>query len=157
MPKQAKIFIGIVVVVILGLIIAAGITINSTNVNVGGQYTAIAQCLKEKGVIFYGAFWCPHCKAQKAAFGSAVQYLPYHECSTPDASGMLPDCQAAGVQEYPTWVFPDGSRLTGVQDPEVLAEKAGCVVATSTSSSSLSLSSISTSTVSTSSNASKAY
>ena len=41
-----------------------------------------AQCLKEEGAVFYGAFWCPHCQRTKAMFGSAAASLPYVECST---------------------------------------------------------------------------
>ena len=32
---------------------------------------ALAECLSEHGVIMYGAFWCPHCAAQKKVFGDA--------------------------------------------------------------------------------------
>jgi len=60
-----------------------------------------ASCLKDKGVIFYGAFWCPHCRAQKALFGNAVELLPYNECSNPDASEMQ-SCKDAGVGSSPT-------------------------------------------------------
>ena len=37
-----------------------------------GKYDAFAQCLKTQGVLFYGAFWCPHCQNQKALFGFSV-------------------------------------------------------------------------------------
>ncbi|HUZ92664.1 MAG TPA: hypothetical protein VNG29_01555 [Candidatus Paceibacterota bacterium] len=90
-----------------------------------------ASCLKDKGVIFYGAFWCPHCRAQKALFGNAVELLPYNECSNPDASEMQ-SCKDAGVGSYPTWVFPDGTRLTGEQSLQTLAQKSGCTLPTST-------------------------
>jgi|SRR5271168_1442322 len=157
MSKQAKIFISIVGIVVIGLVIAAFATVKQANTT-NGEYIGIAKCLKAKGVIFYGAFWCPHCKAQKASFGDAVQYLPYHECSTPDANGMLASCQTAGIQEYPTWVFPDGTRLTGVQDPETLAAKAGCSATSASSSNDMTASSTSmVSTSSTSTNTTTAY
>jgi thiol-disulfide isomerase/thioredoxin len=44
-----------------------------------GKYDTFAQCLTQKGVIFYGAFWCPHCQATKRMFGSSARLLPYHE------------------------------------------------------------------------------
>ena len=36
----------------------------SSTLPASGPNLALAQCLKDKGVIFYGAFWCPHCKKQ---------------------------------------------------------------------------------------------
>lgn len=91
-----------------------------------GKYDALAQCIAASGAKFYGAFWCPHCHEQKNEFGDAAQYLPYVECSTPDASGELQACTALGVRHYPTWIFPDGSRLEGVVTVEALAKRAGC-------------------------------
>ncbi len=29
------------------------------------KYDAFAQYLKDKGAVFYSAFWCPHCQDQK--------------------------------------------------------------------------------------------
>ncbi len=98
-----------------------------------GDHLALAQCLKDKGAVFYGAFWCPHCKAQKAEFGDAVPALPYVECSNPDGNSQTAICQQKGVQSYPTWIFPDGSRLTGEQTLEALAAKVGCDAGSGTS------------------------
>src|SRR3989344_8083454 len=39
-----------------------------------------ARCLKDRGAIFYGAFWCPHCQNQKTMFGRSSRLLPYVEC-----------------------------------------------------------------------------
>lgn len=93
-----------------------------------GPYDTLATCLKEKQVVFYGAFWCPHCQATKAMFGKSVKLLPYVECSTPDGKSQLPVCTDAAITGYPTWVFPDGSRLSGEVDLETLAEKASCPI-----------------------------
>jgi len=97
-----------------------------------GKYDAFAQCIKASGATFYGAFWCPHCQAQKALFGDSVHFLPYVECSTPDGSAQLQVCKDEGVQSYPTWVFKDGSRLTGETPLATLAQKTGCSLPTST-------------------------
>jgi glutaredoxin len=86
----------------------------------------LAQCLSAKGVTFYGAFWCPHCKAQKALFGDAVTALPYVECSTPDGNGQNEICKEKKVTTYPTWIFADGTTLTGEQSFITLAAKSGC-------------------------------
>ena len=93
---------------------------------VSGPNLALAQCLKENGIVFYGAFWCPHCEKQKKDFGEAAPALPYVECSTPDSKDQTPICKAKGITSYPTWVFPDGSRLTGEQSLELLATKGSC-------------------------------
>lgn len=95
-------------------------------------YDALAKCIAQRGATFYGAFWCPHCRDQKTKFGTGAQYLPYHECSLPDGSGETQACADAGITNYPTWVFQDGSRLVGSQTPTVLAQKTGCPMPTST-------------------------
>jgi thiol-disulfide isomerase/thioredoxin len=88
--------------------------------------TAFATCLKEKGATFYGAFWCPHCQAQKKLFGASAKDLPYVECSTPDGQAQLPICKEKNISSYPTWVFADGTISTGELTFEQLAEKTGC-------------------------------
>ncbi|MFQ5620476.1 MAG: hypothetical protein ACE5FT_01375 [Candidatus Nanoarchaeia archaeon] len=92
----------------------------------GEDFAPIAKCLTQKGVKFYGAYWCPHCADQKAMFGDAVKYVPYIECASPTGEGQNPVCEAAGVESYPLWVFPDGERLGGAHPPSALAAKAGC-------------------------------
>ncbi|TSC85533.1 MAG: vitamin K epoxide reductase [Parcubacteria group bacterium Gr01-1014_8] len=91
-----------------------------------GQYDALAQCLKDKGALFYGAFWCPHCQEQKKMFGNSAKLLPYVECSLADQKTQTPICIEKEIKSYPTWIFADGSKLTGEQQPKVLAEKTGC-------------------------------
>ncbi len=87
---------------------------------------AFASCLKDKGVVFYGAFWCPHCQNQKRLFGSAASKLPYVECSTPDSQGQTQICIDKKITGYPTWVFPDKSILTGEVSLEDLSKKSSC-------------------------------
>ncbi len=71
----------------------------------GSNLDDFAKCIKDSGAAFYGAFWCPHCKDQKALFGDSAQYLPYVECSTPDGNSELQVCADRGVTVYPTWKF----------------------------------------------------
>ena len=86
-----------------------------------------AQCLKDKGAVFYGAFWCPHCQATKKMFGSAARLLPYVECSTPNGQEQLQVCKDKGVQSYPTWTFPNSTTtLTGERTLKELSELSGC-------------------------------
>jgi len=92
------------------------------------EYDALAKCIAQSSTTFYGAFWCPHCEAQKTKFGTGAQYLPYVECSLPSGSGQTQVCIDHSIVQYPTWVFADGSRLVGVQTPQTLAEKTGCTL-----------------------------
>ena len=94
-------------------------------------YDNFAQCLAEKGAVFYGAFWCPHCKEQKEMFGKSVKYLPYVECSTPDGRSQNQACKDKGIQSYPTWDFVLGStteRVSGTLELKELALKTNCIL-----------------------------
>lgn len=91
-----------------------------------GKLDTFAQCLKDKGAVFYGAFWCPHCQNQKAMFGKSAKLLPYVECSTTNGKSQLEICNEKDIKGYPTWIFADESRLDGEVPLEKLAEKTGC-------------------------------
>lgn len=90
------------------------------------ELDGFAQCLGEKGAKFYGAFWCPHCQAQKKLFGASVEKLPYVECSLPDGKTRTQVCIDQDIQSYPTWIFADNSRKTGEIPLAELSEKTGC-------------------------------
>lgn len=108
------------------LIAGAVVFFGKDNTAHAGKYDELALCLKDKGALFYGAFWCPHCRNQKAMFGDSADKLPYVECSTPDQKSQLPVCIDKKVTGYPTWEFADGSRLDGEVPLETLAAKTGC-------------------------------
>ncbi len=91
-------------------------------------YNDFAQCLTEKDVKFYGAFWCPHCARQKQLFGDALEKINYIECSLPDRSGQTSICIGKNITGYPTWEFTDGTRLSGEQTLEKLSQKSGCAL-----------------------------
>ncbi|MCX6816237.1 MAG: hypothetical protein NT120_05315 [Candidatus Aenigmarchaeota archaeon] len=93
-----------------------------------GATDDFAKCITEKGAIFYGTFWCHNCKDQKNMFGSSLKYVNYIECSTPDGQSQTEECRAANIQEYPTWVFADGSRKTGTVLLSKLASITNCTV-----------------------------
>lgn len=95
---------------------------------VDGQYAELAQCLSDKGVKMYGAFWCPHCANQKDMFGDDFRYIDYIECDERGENGDPEACREAGVQSYPTWTFPGQDPLVGEKSPEELAQKANCEV-----------------------------
>ena len=89
-----------------------------------------SKCLTQKGAKMYGAFWCPHCNAQKEAFGSSIQYITYIECSKPDRSGQFDVCTEAGVNGYPTWDFGTGvnGQIVGEATFQQLARKTNCAL-----------------------------
>lgn len=91
-----------------------------------GKYDTFASCIADSGAKFYGAFWCPHCQAQKALFGKSAKNLPYTECSTPNGQSQTQVCIDAGVKSYPTWEFADGSRKTGEATLAELASLTMC-------------------------------
>lgn len=108
------------------LLIVVGSIFMVRSSNTPGKYDGFAQCIKDKGATFYGAFWCPHCRDQKNIFGKSSKHLPYVECSTPDGNNQLPVCTEKGISSYPTWIFSDGTKETGELSLEKLAEKTSC-------------------------------
>lgn len=86
-----------------------------------------AQCISDSGAKFYGAYWCPHCQAQKKSFNES-KYLPYIECSSADGQSQTKVCIDAKVTGYPTWIFADGSIANGEQSFEELSTKTNCPV-----------------------------
>jgi len=125
--KKIKIFGSIMGISVLVLIGTALIRSNATPPG-PGRYDTFAQCLQDKGAVFYGAFWCPHCNDQKKAFGSSQKLLPYVECSLANGQGQTQACLDKKIASYPTWEFADGTRENGKQTLEKLAEKTSCVL-----------------------------
>lgn len=126
---QKNIFLLVIGLLILGTI--ATVLLQSPSVPAGpGKYDTFAQCLKDKGAIFYGAFWCPHCQDQKELFGSSAKYLPYVECSTPDGSAQTKECIDKKIEGYPTWELADGTRIPNENGAgvtlETLSAKTSC-------------------------------
>ena len=121
-----KLAIIIILFVLTGTAISA--CTSTGNVTKESKYDNFAKCLTENNVKMYGAFWCPHCQAQKKMFGKSAKLLPYIECSTPDSKGQLAVCKENNVTGYPTWEFADGSRLSGEVSLETLAEKTSCTL-----------------------------
>ena len=117
--------LGSIIVVVGGIVLLA----NRPGSEEAGQFDKLAQCLTDKGAKFYGAYWCPHCAEQKKQFGSSIKKIAYVECAIPgNNAGQTQACQDAKIENYPTWIFADGTRMTGVQRPSILAEKSGCSV-----------------------------
>ena len=85
-----------------------------------------AQCLTSKGARMYGAWWCPHCADQKEEFGYAFQYVKYVECSPEGQRTETEQCKQAGIKNFPTWQFGDGSRKEAVLPLADLSQRTGC-------------------------------
>lgn len=118
----------IIIILVLAALAGAGVFYFSQKESGPGPLDTFTICLKDSGTIFYGAFWCPHCQVQKKLFGNSAKLLPYVECSTPDGKSQKQECKDKDIQSYPTWVFPDDSRMTGEVSLTTLAEKSSCIL-----------------------------
>jgi hypothetical protein len=87
---------------------------------------AFAQCLSDKQVKMYGLYWCEHCEQQKEMFGASFKHVNYIECGIKGSHDEEPICKTAGIKNFPTWEFPDGSRREGPQPLTILSEKTTC-------------------------------
>ena len=136
MVKKIKLlFVSMILVLFLVGCGSSGYNMESTD--------ALANCLADKNVKEYGAFWCPNCAKQEKMFGKSHAIIKsrgvYVECDprcdvSPDdlpiacreIVGQTKLCLDKKVEKYPHWEFSDGSVLIGVQELNILAEKAGC-------------------------------
>ena len=92
------------------------------------KYDGFASCLKDRGVKFYGAWWCPHCEEQKEKFGASIDEVPYVECGVQgDTRAKTQVCKDANITHYPTWQFPPtGERFERVFTLQELSDRTGC-------------------------------
>lgn len=93
-----------------------------------GEYDGLAQCISDSGAKMYGAYWCPHCQSQKKLFGSSWDLVNYVECAEPGSNQQTSACNAAGIKSYPTWIFGDGTQVSGVLSLEQLGTFTDCQV-----------------------------
>lgn len=71
----------------------------------------------------YGAYWCPHCQAQKKLFGDSFQYVPYVECTQ-----QTDLCLEKKIEGYPTWIASDSARFPGQLTLEKISEITQCAL-----------------------------
>lgn len=92
--------------------------------------SSLARCLSENGATMYGAYWCPHCADQKKLIGKeGFKEINYVECAVggpKDVPANPKLCEEKQVSTYPTWIFSDGTKMTGTLTLDALAKKAGC-------------------------------
>lgn len=145
MQKDSKIYL--IVGLILAVVIIGFVVYTAKNSNTGpGDLDQFATCLKDEGAVFYGTFWCPHCRATKALFGKSAKLLPYVECSTPDGNAQTQVCIDKKIESYPTWIFKDGSQLHGELTLQALSDKTNCPIYPATTTSAVALPNIVAST-----------
>ena len=125
MDEKTKTKVGIYVSFLLGIVLTFGLLLFLSSTVVASEHDNFAQCLGQKNVTMYGAFWCPHCEAQKEFFGNSFKYVKYVECSTPDLQ-MTDACKAQNISSYPTWKFDDGTTISGETNLENLSLLSGC-------------------------------
>jgi cyclophilin family peptidyl-prolyl cis-trans isomerase len=89
-----------------------------------------AQALADSGTQFFGAAWCPACTAQKEAFEDGAQFLPFVEVTNPDRSINQIGLDN-NITVFPTWIFPNGSRLEGQQTLQTISDRSGVAIPTS--------------------------
>ena len=111
-------------IVLVGLVVALYLFTDwfskTTGLAVGEDPdNALAKCMTEKGVKFYGAKSCPNCEKQKVLFGtSAFQFLNYIEClNSPSA--------CANLKGVPAW-YINGSIYYGIKTPDELRKLSRC-------------------------------
>ena len=95
-----------------------------TDTGTATDLVEFAKRLDAAGAIMYGAAWCQHCTDQKELFEDGQEFLPFLEVTNPDRTPNQVGIDAE-ISSYPTWIFADGTRLTGVQSLEALADAAG--------------------------------
>lgn len=117
---QAILVVAIITVIIVGV---WQFWFRSIPDRIPNELQEFAQCLTARGGVMYGADWCPHCQEEKAAFGAAFEIINYVECPTEPKR-----CLDAGIQSYPTWIFPESREFVGRQGLERLAEISGCLL-----------------------------
>ncbi len=86
---------------------------------------SLAKYLREKGVVMYSAYWCPHCHEQKEMFGKeASAELVVVECASDGANSQASLCEEKGITGYPSWEI-NGEIESGVRSLKDLADLSG--------------------------------
>jgi cyclophilin family peptidyl-prolyl cis-trans isomerase len=91
---------------------------------------AFAKALTQAGVKYYSAAWCSSCTAQKQLFQDGAEFLPNIEAANPDHS-LNAVGTAANIQNFPTWEFPDHTRLEGYQTLATISQRSAVAIPTS--------------------------
>ena len=96
MKKSSIITISLIVLLFAGILFFS--SDDTSTPPPSSELDAFAQCITDSGATLYGAWWCPHCEAQREMFGTSEQYLPYQECSLPSSKSQNLVCKKAGIE-----------------------------------------------------------
>ncbi len=89
------------------------------------QNIKFAKFLREKNIVMYSAYWCPHCHDQKQLFGKeAVKELKVVECAKDGKNNNYKLCQTKGIEGFPSWEI-NGEIYSGTRDLNDLAIMTG--------------------------------
>lgn len=91
-------------------------------------YGTLADCVRDSGAVMYETSWCPACKAQRKEFRGYITRIKTVQC---DLGGKKKgktraECKRMDITSYPTWVFGDGSSVSGFLSAKDLAQRTGC-------------------------------
>lgn len=126
--KMTYVYVALIVLVV-GAVIFVRNNSNYTPPERITRFDDFAQCISDAGAKFYGAYWCPHCQAQKKLLENSKK-IPYIECSTPDGKAQTQICLDEKITGYPTWIYGNGTRVDGEQTLEELSTQTGCALPT---------------------------
>ncbi len=98
-------------------------------VTIGGKVDHVAFARALSDAVLYGAYWNEDTTEQKELFQDGQSFLPYVEVT--DSNRELNEVGTENdidLDNLPVWVFPNGTRLTGVQTAQAIADAAGISV-----------------------------
>ena len=121
--------------ILFAALLVAAVVVSGCTSGPSANYASFATCVKDAGIVEYGAYWCPNCARVKLALGDAWSNLNYLECDARcarDARGNLPDyckgfeghsdqCLALGIDRYPSWVRGNEILYVGTDLAQVAA------------------------------------
>lgn len=123
MKNSHKIVLGVTLVVVAAVLI---FVFSPSGNSESDELADFAQCVTDSGAVMYGAYWCGHCQSQKESFGDSWGLVNYVECD-PRGNGARPElCEQNGITGYPTWIYGDGQKASGVQQLSTIASRTGC-------------------------------
>jgi len=122
--------LGTILIVLLVGVVAAFTTWKLQTRDTSEQdYTELAQCLTDNGLVMYGSFTCSVCARERQIFGKAFEHINEIECNPRGDNPQTELCLTKDISHTPTFtVEVDGEelgRVDGLQSPRELAEFTG--------------------------------
>jgi hypothetical protein len=112
------------IVLLLGLAVSGSLLAPGA---AAAGYGMFAECIRNSGAVFYDAHWCGNCVSQRELFRGYANRLKIISCYPPgDSDNIKAVCRSANVRSFPTWIFADGTRRSGMLSAADLARHTGC-------------------------------